>query len=83
MTKEGIISGLKIYEKTADTQVEKRWARDAIEYLEQEPCDCVRRDAVKKEIKCWIGSGEHRYAMAEKFLFDRINDLPGVPNCKK
>ena len=46
-------------------------------------CDTVSRDAVKNEIKCWIGSGEHRYAMAEKFLFDRINDLPGVPNCKK
>lgn len=45
-------------------------------------CDTISREAVKNEIKCWIGSGEHRYAMAEKFLFDRINDLPGVSSRK-
>ena len=78
MTKEGIISGLKIYEKTADTQVEKRWARDAIEYLEQESCDCVSRDAVKKEIKCWIGNGRPRYSPDLSELLSWIDDVPPV-----
>ena len=45
----------------------------------EEPCeDAISREAVKQEIKCWIGSGEHRYAMSERFLFDRINELPPV-----
>ena len=46
---------------------------------EQEPCeDAVSRDAVQKEINCWIGSGEYRYAMSERFIIDRINNLPPV-----
>ena len=47
----------------------------------QKPIECgdaISRDAVKKEINCWIGSGEYRYAMSERFLIDRINNLPPV-----
>ena len=51
----------------------------AIQALSQEPCDdAISRDAVKQAINCWIGSGEYRYAMSERFLIDRINDLPPV-----
>ena len=40
--------------------------------------DLISRDAVLKEINCWIGSGEYRYAMSERFLIDRIKTLPPV-----
>lgn len=51
----------------------------AISAIKQEPCkDAISREAVKNEIKCWIGSGEHRFAMSERFLYDRINNLPSV-----
>jgi len=40
--------------------------------------DLISRDAVLKEINCWIGSGEYRYAMSERFLIDRIKTLPSV-----
>ena len=51
----------------------------AIQALSQEPCDdVISREAVQKEINCWIGSGEYRYAMSERFLIDRINALPPV-----
>jgi hypothetical protein len=40
--------------------------------------DLINRDAVLKEINCWIGSGEYRYAMSERFLIDRIKALPPV-----
>ena len=40
--------------------------------------DLISRDAVLKEINCWIGSGEYRYAMSERFLLDRIKQLPSV-----
>ena len=59
-------------------------AKKIFEYFEerantQEPCDdAISRDAAKKEINCWIGSGEYRYAMSERFLIDRINNLPSV-----
>lgn len=50
-----------------------------IKALEQEPCeDCISRDAVLKQINCWIGSGEYKYAMSEWFLSDRIKTLPPV-----
>jgi hypothetical protein len=49
-----------------------------------EPCDdVVSREAVQKEINCWIGSGEYRYAMSERFLIDRINALPPVTQKSK
>ena len=51
----------------------------AVDALSQEPCeDAISREAVQKAINCWIGSGEYRYAMSERFLIDRINDLPSV-----
>ena len=40
--------------------------------------DLISRDAVLKEINCWIGSGEYKYAMSERFLLDRIKQLPSV-----
>lgn len=40
--------------------------------------DLISRNAVLKEISCWIGSGEYRYAMSERFLIDRLIDLPPV-----
>ena len=46
-------------------------------------CDTISREAVKQEIKCWIGSGEYRYAMSERFLFDRINNLTPVQPSRK
>lgn len=46
---------------------------------EQEPCeDAISRDEVFKQINCWIGSGEYKYAMSERFLIDRIKTLPPV-----
>lgn len=55
------------------------WAVKEIEKaLSQEPTDAISREAVQKAINCWIGSGEYRYAMSERFLIDRINDLPSV-----
>lgn len=40
--------------------------------------DLISRNAVLKEISCWIGSGEYRYAMSERFLIDRIKTLSSV-----
>ena len=52
---------------------------ELLKALEQEPCeDCISRDAVLKQINCWIGSGEYKYAMSEWFLSDRIKTLPPV-----
>lgn len=51
----------------------------AIKALEQEPSgDLISRQAVFEQIHCWIGSGEYRYAMSERFLIDRIKTLPSV-----
>ena len=40
--------------------------------------DCISRDEVLKQINCWIGSGEYKYAMSERFLIDRIKTLSPV-----
>lgn len=40
--------------------------------------DYISRQAVLEQINCWIGSGEYRYAMSERFLFDRIKDIPSA-----
>lgn len=40
--------------------------------------DLISRDEVLKQISCWIGSGEYRYAMPERFLIDRIITLSSV-----
>lgn len=40
--------------------------------------DCISRQAVLEQLNCWIGSGEYRYAMSERFLIDRIKTLPPV-----
>ena len=48
-------------------------------FYEQEPCDdAISREAVKNEIKCWIGSGEYRKPNATDNLGKRIRDLPSV-----
>ena len=84
MTKEHALKLLKDEGEVngSDEFMEAYWM--AISALEQEPCeDTISREAVKQEIKCWIGSGEHRYAMSERFLFDRINELPSVQPSRK
>ena len=40
--------------------------------------DCISRQAVFEQINCWIGSGEYKYAMSERFIIDRIKTLPPV-----
>ena len=45
--------------------------------------DAISREAVKKAINCWLGSGEYKYAMSERFLYDRINELPSVQPSRK
>ena len=58
------------------------WYRTFVEKFES--CeDCVSREAVKEQIKGWIGSGEHRYGDGYTLLYDRINELPSVQPSRK
>lgn len=38
--------------------------------------ELISKQEVLEQINCWIGSGEYRYAMSERFLIDRIKTLP-------
>ena len=59
--------------------LKKNWQMEMDIVCGVKPCDdAVSREAVKQAINCWIGSGEYRYAMSERFLIDRINDLLSV-----
>lgn len=40
--------------------------------------DCISRQAVLKQMNCWIGSGEYRYTNATDYLTKRIAELPSV-----
>ena len=40
--------------------------------------ELISKQAVLEQINCWIGSGEYRYAMSERFLIDRIKTLKPV-----
>ena len=79
MTREGLINGLKIYEKTADTQVEKRWVRDAIEYLEQEHCDDTisRNDTLEKFAQLDATDGTEPIFSGRR-IQEILNDMPSV-----
>ena len=49
--------------------------------ISKKESDLIDREAAKKAINCWIGSGDYRHAMPERFLYARIDELPSVqPN---
>ena len=51
---------------------------DVVEAEEnQEPCDAISREEVIREIKEWIAT-ESKMAMGERFLLDRIKNIPNI-----
>ena len=81
--------GVGVYWNTETNTVELPKA--VFEYIlrqvpteEQETCeDAISREAVKKEFKCWIGSGEYRKPNASDYLGERLRKLPSVQPSRK
>ena len=80
-TEKFIFETIKPYcEEITKREISKKDLERALtQYFSKEPCDdAISREAVKEQIKCWIGSGEYRYTNATEYLIRRINNMPSV-----